>query len=41
MMAPGTLDFAAGKLFVTLQMLLALRTGKLELVHGFSWLIPE
>lgn len=33
MLAGGALDFAPGKLFVTLQMLVALRTGELELVH--------
>jgi hypothetical protein len=33
-MAGGTLDFAPGKLLLALQMLLAVRTGKLELVHN-------
>jgi hypothetical protein len=33
MIAAGTLDFPAGELFVTLQMLLALRAGEFELTH--------
>jgi hypothetical protein len=33
MMATRALDFAAGKLFFTLQMLLALRAGEFELAH--------
>jgi len=33
MMAVGALDFAAGELFVALQMLLALRAGEFELIH--------
>jgi hypothetical protein len=34
MLAVGALNLAAGKLVVALQMLLALRTGEFQLVHG-------
>jgi len=34
MLTAWALDFAAGELFVALQMLLATGAGKFELVHG-------
>lgn len=34
MMATRTLDLAAGKLFVTLQVLLAMGAGEFEFAHG-------
>ena len=38
MLAGRALNFAAGKLFIALEMLLALRAGKFELVHDtFLW----
>jgi len=39
-MAVGALNFAAGCLLVTLQMLIAVGTGEFELAHRFSggWL---
>ena len=35
-MAVGALNLAAGKLFVALQVLLAMGTGEFELVHRFQ-----
>lgn len=37
MIALGTLNLTAGELFVTLQMLVAMRTGKSEFAHIFSF----
>ena len=34
MIAAGTLDLAARKLFIARQILLAMRTGKFEFAHG-------